>query len=150
MLRTGKQVWEAGAKRSALGIRQEELNFHLERYGTLITQTSFVTGFAFESLVHIDIPDGTTPFLTAWFFLSLSVCLMLCIYTVVCGSCLMVLGHQLALLGAGGESLEEAVVHMRSRRFSIFGAGFLALFGLLSASAALAWIKMGPGAHNNS
>jgi len=69
---------------------------------------------------------------------------MCAVYTVVCGSCLIVLGHQLALLGADGGSLEEAVVHMRKRRASLFGAGFAALFFLLSAGAALAWIKMGP------
>lgn len=140
------QVWEASAKRSALGIRQEELAFHLERYGTLITQCSFLCGFAFESIVHLDAPPGTSPALTSWFFASLGLCVMCSVYTVVCGSCLVVLGQQLALLGAGGESLEEAVVHMRTRRFQLFGAGFAALFFLLSAGAALAWIKMGPGA----
>ena len=38
------QVWEASAKRSALGIRQEELDFHIQRYTVLITQCSILVG----------------------------------------------------------------------------------------------------------
>jgi len=109
-----------------------------------VTQCSFLCGFSFESIVHLDVPPGTPPALSSWFFASLALCVMCAVYTVVCGSCLIVLGHQLALLGADGGSLEEAVVHMRKRRASLFGAGFAALFFLLSAGAALAWIKMGP------
>ena len=43
------------AKRSALQIRLEELNFHSERYKMLLTQCSFVAGFTFESIVHLDL-----------------------------------------------------------------------------------------------
>ena len=50
MLRTGKQMWEATAKREALSLREEELNFHIDRYGVLITQCSVLAGFAFESV----------------------------------------------------------------------------------------------------
>ena len=51
MLRTGKQVWEANAKRRALTLRQEELDFYMQRYSILITQCSILAGFAFESIV---------------------------------------------------------------------------------------------------
>ena len=53
MLRTGKQVWEATAKRQALGIRLNELNFHIARYQTLVFQMSGMLGFAFLSLIHL-------------------------------------------------------------------------------------------------
>lgn len=144
MLRTGKQMWEATAKREALSLRQEELNFHIDRYGVLITQCSVLAGFAFESIVHLDPEEGTPWRLCAWFYGSLSLCVMLSLYVVVCGSCLVVLGHQLALLGQDGESLEQAVTHLRSRRFVIFSSGFASLAALISAGIALAWIKMGP------
>jgi hypothetical protein len=146
MLRTGKQVWEATAKRSALGIRHEELGFHIERYSVLVTQCSVLAGFAFESIVHLDVPEDTRPDLSAWYFVSLSFCVMFSVYVIVCGSCLIVLGHQLALLGEDGDSLEHAVTHLRSRRFPLFSAGFCALASLLSGGGALAWIKMGPAA----
>ena len=54
MLRTGKQVWEATAKRRAIDLRREELDFHMQRYTVLITQASLLTGFAFESIVHLE------------------------------------------------------------------------------------------------
>ena len=146
MLRTGKQVWEASAKRQALGIRQEELDFHIQRYTILITQCAILVGFSFESIVHLDVPEDCPPPLAAWFFGSLSLAVMTSVYVVVCGSCLVVLGHQLALLGPDGDSLERAVTHLRSRRFFIFFVGFLSLFSMISAGAALAWIKMGPSA----
>ena len=69
---------------------------------------------------------------------------MFSMYVVVCGSCLVVLGQQLALLGADGDSLERAVNHLRVRRFVIFLSGFLGLASIISAGAALSWIKMGP------
>ena len=144
MLRTGKQVWEASAKRQALGIRQEELDFHIQRYTILITQSAILTGFSFESIVHLDVPPGTDWRLSSWFFASLSLSVMFSMYVVVCGSCLVVLGQQMALLGADGDSLERAVNHLRVRRFVIFLSGFLGLASIISAGAALSWIKMGP------
>ena len=146
MLRTGKQVWEAAAKKSALGIRNEELSFHFERYSMLLTQCSLLVGFAFESLVHLDVPEDTPEWIASWYFISLSAALMFGVYVVVTGSCLVVLGHQLALLGSEGDSLEQAVLQLRKRQFTLFGSGFASLFGLVSAGVALAWVKMGSAA----
>ena len=145
MLRTGKQVWEAQAKRSALGIRQEELEFHIQRYTVLITQSAILTGFSFESIVHLEVPEGTDWRVSAWFFGSISLANMCSVYVVVVGSCLVVLGNQLALLGQDGDSLERAVTHLRKRRFTLFFMGFVALFAMISGGMALAWIKMGVG-----
>ena len=145
MLRTGKQVWEAQAKRSALGIRQEELEFHIQRYTVLITQSAILTGFSFESIVHLEVPEGTDWRVSAWFFGSISLANMCSVYVVVVGSCLVVLGNQLALLGQDGDSLERAVTHLRKRRFSLFFMGFISLFSMISGGMALAWIKMGVG-----
>ena len=50
-------MWEANAKRRALTLRQEELDFHLQRYTVLITQCSILAGFAFESIVHLEPPE---------------------------------------------------------------------------------------------
>lgn len=142
MLRTGKQVWEANAKRRALTLRQEELDFYMQRYSILITQCSILAGFAFESIVHLEPPEDTDERLLFAYFAGLSIAVMCSLYVVVCGSCLLVLGFQLALLGSEGNSLEDAVVHLRAHRVVLFATGFTALFSLIVAAIAMAWIKM--------
>lgn len=145
MLRTGKQVWEATAKRSALGLRKEELEFHVQRYTTLITQVAVLAGFSFDGLVHIDItlhPEASES--AAWlYFASLSCAVLLALYVVCTGATLIVFAQQMALFGVGGESLEEAVALLRARRQFIFGCGFAALACMSLGLLALAWIKMG-------
>jgi len=143
MLRTGKQLWEASAKQRALGLRREELDFHIARYSMLITQASVLAGFAFESIVHLDVPEGTDPLISGTFFAALALAVMFSVYTVVCGSCLVVFGYQLGLLGADGSSLEDAVSYLRARRAPMFLSGFAGLICLVVAGVALAWIKMG-------
>ena len=144
MLRTGKQVWEATAKRRAIDLRREELDFHMQRYTVLITQASLLTGFAFESIVHIDVPPGTNDFWPAMFYCGLSASVMCSLYVVVVASSLVVFGYQLAILGADGDSLALAIEHLRARRFILFSTGGLALLGIVFAGIALAWMKMGP------
>jgi len=144
MLRTGKQVWEATAKRSALEIRKEELDFHISRYTILVTQCSVLTGFSFESIIHLeDHLCQEHQFACYWFYSSCAAAVMTSVYVIVVGSCLIVLGMQLALLGQHGDSLEKAVHHMRSRRVWLFFVGFLSLFSMISAAVAIAWVKMG-------
>ena len=143
MLRTGKQVWEATAKRRAIDLRREELEFHIQRFSVLITQASVLTGFAFESIVHLEVPEGTDWRIAALFHGGLSLCVILSIYVVVVGSTLVVFSYQLAILGAEGDSLEIAVHQLRARRLPLFFVGFSALFALVVASIALAQIKMG-------
>jgi len=144
MLRTGKQVWEATAKREAIGIRMEELDFHTQRYSVLITQCAVLTGFAFESMVHLKIPEELDWRLSAWFYGSLSLTVICSVYVVVCASCLIVFAQQLAILGEDGDNVEKAVMHMRKRRFLLFFTGFASLVTVVSAGTSLAWIKMGP------
>ena len=74
------QVWEATAKRSALGIRKEELEFHIERYGVLITQCSILAGFAFESIVHLEPEEETPMWIAMWFYASLAFAVMFSTY----------------------------------------------------------------------
>ena len=59
----------------------------------LLTQCSLLVGFAFESLVHLDVPEDTPEWIASWYFISLSAALMFGVYVVVTGSCLVVLGH---------------------------------------------------------
>jgi len=143
MLRTGKQVWEASAKRSALSIRHEELQFHLDRYTALVTQCSVLAGFAFESIVHLYVDNDASFAFYAWCFASLAFTVCCSVYVVVTGTVLIVFAQQLALLGQEGESLEVAVAHLRKRRVTLFAIGFSALACLVSAGMALAFIKMG-------
>mmetsp|Transcript_45297 Transcript_45297/g.118903 ORF Transcript_45297/g.118903 Transcript_45297/m.118903 type:complete len:215 (+) Transcript_45297:76-720(+) len=142
MLRTGKQVWEATAKRRAIDLRNEELNFHMQRFTVLLTQSSILVGFAFESIVHLEVPEDCDPIISTMFFGGLAACVILSLYVIVVGSTLMVFASQLATLGADGDSLELAVDQLRARRVQLFGVGFLSLIGLFLAAIALAWIKM--------
>ncbi|KAL1520175.1 hypothetical protein AB1Y20_023645 [Prymnesium parvum] len=144
MLRTGKQVWEANAKRTALDFRMQELEFHVSRFTTLATQASVLAGFAFEGLVHMEVPkeweDSDAELI---FWLAGSLCMMFALYVLIIASIACILGHQLALFGAEGKSLEDAVTVLRNRRCPIFIASMLSLLSLVVASAAMAYIKMG-------
>lgn len=143
MLRTGKQLWEASAKQRALELRRQELEFHISRFSVLITQCSVLAGFAFESIVHLEVPEGTAPIISGAFFGSLALAVMFSVYVVVCGSCLSLYGYQLGLFGSDGNSLEDAVTFLRARRTPLFLSGFAGLVCLIVAGIALAWIKMG-------
>ena len=52
MLQADKQVLLSTVKRSALELRQRELEFNVERFTNLATQASVIAGFSFESLVR--------------------------------------------------------------------------------------------------
>jgi len=145
MLRTGKQVWEANAKRQALAIRMKELDFHIARYRILVYQMSGMIGFAFLSLIHLrHFPEWLHDSPAVLFFHGMMfMCVMLSAYTIVCANTLVALGKQLSLLGEEGDSVEKAVGHMRNRRVQLFGSAFLALACLIASFFSLAYIKLG-------
>ena len=45
----------ASAKQTALQLRHKELDYYIERYSNLATQSSIIAGFAFDSLVELEI-----------------------------------------------------------------------------------------------
>jgi len=146
MLRTGKMVWEAHAKKGALELRKEELEFHVQRYTILVTQCSVLAALSFGSAAHMRFPEeenwlNDLSFMTT--MLALTFAMMFSLYVVVCGSCLTVFAYQLGLLGTDGQSLEDAVLHLRSRRISLFLAAFACLICLVIAGIALTWVKLG-------
>ena len=143
MLRTGKQVWEATAKRTALDLRLQELEFHVQRFTTVTTQASLLAGFAFEGLVHMDVPEDADPNLEYAFWITGSLAMMFALYVLVVGSMVSILGHQLALLGASGDSLEDAVRILRNRRFSVFGSAGMALLMMVASAACMGLMKFG-------
>lgn len=144
MLRTGKQVWEANAKRTALDFRMQELDFHVGRFATLATQASLLAGFAFEGLVHMEVPEDWRDSLCELiFWWAGSLCMMFALYVLIIASIAGILGHQLALFGAEGSSLEDAITVLRKRRWPVFIASLLSLFSLVVSAAAMAYIKMG-------
>ena len=74
--------------------------------------------------------------------LALTFAMMFSLYVVVCGSCLTVFAYQLGLLGTDGQSLEDAVIYLRSRRISLFLAAFAGLICLIIAGIALTWVRV--------
>ena len=119
MLQADKQVLLAGVKRNALELRQRELEFHVERYTNLATQASVVAGFSFESLVELEVPEGTHPLLSSCYFVFGSAAMALSLYVLCVASFACVFGHRLALQGPHG-SLEKAVHIMIDHRLHIF------------------------------
>jgi len=144
MLRTGKQVWEATAKRTALDLRLQELEFHVGRFTTVTNQASLLAGFAFEGLVHMEIPEDADPRVETAFWVTGSLAMMFSLYVLVAGSMVSILGHQLALLGASGSSLDDAVQILRNRRISIFGSAAMGLLCMVASAACMGQMKFGP------
>lgn len=145
MLQADKQVLLAGVKRNALELRQRELEFHVERYTNLATQASVVAGFSFESLVELEVPEGTNPILSSCYFVCGSMAMALALYVLCVASFACVFGHRLALQGPHG-SLERAVHILIEHRVHIFTMAGVSLAFLVGAAVLMAWIKMGMAA----
>ena len=145
MLQADKQVLLAGVKRNALELRQRELEFHVERFTNLATQASVVAGFSFESLVELEVPEGTNPLLSASYFVCGASAMALALYVLCVASFATVWGHRLALQGPHG-SLERAVHILIDHRVHIFATAAMSLFFLVCAAVLMAWIKMGAAA----
>ena len=142
MLQADKQVLLAGVKRNALELRQRELEFHVERYTNLATQASVIAGFSFESLVELEVPEGTHPVLSSFYFIFGSSAMALALYVLCVASFACVFGHRLALQGPHG-SLEKAVHILIAHRVHIFATAGISLAFLVCAAVLMAWIKMG-------
>ena len=121
------------------------LEFHVERYTNLATQASVVAGFSFESLVELEVPEGTHWLLSSCYFVFGSASMALSLYVLCVASFACVFGHRLALQGPHG-SLERAVHIMIEHRTHIFATAAAALVCLVGAAVLMAWIKMGAAA----
>lgn len=142
MLQADKQVLLASTKVTALELRQRELEFHVERYTNLATQASVIAGFSFESLVELEVPEGTNPVLASFYFVFGASAMALALYVLCVASFACVFGHRLALQGPHG-SLEKAVHILVDHRLHIFAAAGASLACLVCAAVLMAWIKMG-------
>jgi hypothetical protein len=155
MLAADKDRLVAALKQKALGLRQKELEYYVERYSNIATQASIVAGFAFDSLVELEIsedmrqeigPGGRWKVELRWmesvFYGAASLTMALALYTVCVASFATVYGHRLALQGPTG-SVERAVAVLMKQRQTIFMTYGMALFSLVIAAITMAWIKMG-------
>ena len=128
-----------------LSCRACQLDFNVERYTNLATQASVIAGFSFESLVELEVPEGTAWWLAGLYFIFGSSAMALALYCLVVASFACVFGHRLALQGPHG-SLEIAVSILIAHRQHIFSVGGLSLLCLVIAAVLMAWIKMGAAA----
>ena len=128
-----------------LSCRPYQLDFNVERYTNLATQASVIAGFSFESLVELEVPEGTAWWLAGLYFIFGSMAMALALYCLVVASFACVFGHRLALQGPHG-SLEIAVSILIAHRQHIFSVGGLSLFCLVIAAVLMSWIKMGAAA----
>ena len=117
----------------------------MERYTNLATQASVIAGFSFESLVELEVPEGTHWALAGMYFIFGSMAMALALYCLVVASFACVFGHRLALQGPHG-SLEIAVSILIAHRQHIFSVGGLSLACLVMAAVLMSWIKMGAAA----
>ena len=146
MLAADKDRLIASAKQTALQLRHKELDYFIERYSNLATQSSILAGFAFDSLVELEIHDnGHAKWVDSVFYTAGSCAMAFALYTLCVASFATVYGHRLALQGPTG-SVERAVAIMMKHRTSIFVSFALAMISLITAATAMAWIKMGEAA----
>ena len=69
----------------------------MERYTNLATQASVIAGFSFESLVELEVPEGTHWARAGMYFIFGSMAMALALYCLVVASFACVFGHRLAL-----------------------------------------------------
>ena len=117
----------------------------MERYTNLATQASVIAGFSFESLVELEVPEGTHWLLSSVYFVFGSSAMALSLYVLCVASFGVVFGHRLALQGPHG-SLERAVTILISHRLHLFSVAGMALACLVLAAVCMSWIKMGAAA----
>ena len=144
MLAADKDRLVAGLKQRALELRHKELDYYVERYSNITTQASILAGFAFDSLVELEIPepmyDKRAAVVTVY-YVSASCTMAFALYTVCVSSFATVYGHRLALQGPTG-SVDRAVAVMMKQRNAIFVTFGIAMFCLVLAAVAMAWLKM--------
>ena len=143
MLAADKDRLIASAKQTALQLRHKELDYYIERYSNLATQSSIIAGFAFDALVELEIPRGShARWVESAYYTAGSCTMAFALYTLCVTSFAIVYGHRLALQGPTG-SVERAVAVMMKSRISIFVSFALAMFCLIAAAIFMAWVKMG-------
>jgi len=150
MLAADKDRLVAGLKQHALHLRQKELEYYVERYSNITTQASILAGFAFDSLVELEIPEKTAEEVKLMneraavitiYYIAASCTMAFALYTVCVSSFATVYGHRLALQGPTG-SVDRAVAVMMKQRTTIFVTFGIAMCCLVVAAVAMAWIKM--------
>jgi len=144
MLAASKDTLVAGLKQNALMLRHKELEYYVERYSNITTQASILAGFAFDSLVELEIPDNvyeSRAGIVTVYYIAASCTMALSLYTVCVSSFATVYGHRLALQGPTG-SVDRAVAVMMKQRNGIFVTFGIAMVCLVVAAIAMAWLKM--------
>jgi len=144
MLAASKDTLVAGLKQNALLLRHKELEYYVERYSNITTQASILAGFAFDSLVELEIPNNvyeSRAAVVSVYYIAASSTMALSLYTVCVSSFATVYGHRLALQGPTG-SVDRAVAVMMKQRTGIFVTFGVAMVCLVIAAIAMAWIKM--------
>ena len=147
MLAADKDRLIASAKQTALQLRHKELDYYIERYSNLATQSSILAGFAFDGLVELENYNGNGHWLwvDSVFYTAGSLTMAFSLYTLCVSSFATVYGTRLALQGPTG-SVERAVAVMMKHRTSIFVSFALAMISLITAATSMAFIKMGKAA----
>ena len=153
MLAADKDRLIAGVKQNALQLRHKELDYFVQRYSNLATQSSILAGFAFDALVELEITpamhqtlvDHNATWVEDCFYISGSATMAFALYTVCVASFACVYGDRLALQGPTG-SVDRAVAVMMKSRTSIFVSFAFSMLCLIVAASSMAWIKMGVSA----
>lgn len=147
MLAADKDRLIANAKQTALQLRHKELDYYIDRYSNLATQSSILAGFAFDGLVELENFDGNGhwKWVDSVFYTAGSLTMAFSLYTLCVSSFATVYGTRLALQGPTG-SVERAVAVMMKHRTSIFVSFALAMVSLITAATSMAFIKMGQAA----
>ena len=144
MLAADKDILVADVKSATLVLRQKELDYYVQRYSNIGTQSIILAGFAFDALVETTIDSKVQdrrPAIVAVFWISAATTMAFAVFTTYVAFFSTVYGQRLALQGPTG-SVEKAVAVMMMQRTSIFVTFGLALTSLLVTVVTMSWLMM--------
>lgn len=149
MLAAEKSVLVAEVREQAVNLRNAELSMYIDRFSNVIGIASISAGFAFASIVELEIPavDERHEYSTAFihmFWITSSVALNAGIFCTVVATYAIVYGHRLALQGGSKHAVDVAVGVLAKSFPPVMLAGALGLLCILLASLAITWVKMDP------
>lgn len=144
MLAADKDILVADIKVATLVLRQKELDYYVQRYSNIGTQSIILAGFAFDALVETTIEQkiqDKRPAVVTVFWVSAATTMAFAVFTTYVSFFSTVYGQRLALQGPTG-SVEKAVAVMMRQRTSIFVTFGLALTSLVVTAVTMSWLMM--------
>eukprot|EP00656_Telonema_subtile_P011998 TRINITY_DN16015_c0_g1_i1.p1 TRINITY_DN16015_c0_g1~~TRINITY_DN16015_c0_g1_i1.p1 ORF type:complete len:191 (-),score=45.16 TRINITY_DN16015_c0_g1_i1:214-786(-) len=143
MLNADKELLLSNLKQNALSLREKELNFFNDNFAAVGTQAALIAGFSMTALAELTVPETTSRFFKASFYLCTVITLACELHCVCTTTFICVWGPGLALRGPDG-SIHRAVDGMMEERYQVFFSFGAGIISFILAAIAACWILMDP------